>query len=642
MNQWGFYIGLSHEQGEFIYQAAFVAAIAVRSWIFLQTCAGKGLPLSAASEIMGFSFLSFLLATRLSTLSADGWVTWLNHGIFTSGRSVAGGLLFGLGGFLLASWWYRARWCRIDLLAVAVPLALAVQRLGCLAVGCCFGQSQTGWPGVIYPACSPAGHSQIDLGLLSMQDTWSLAVVPVPLLLIAGYVGIAVLMHFMYRHGSKIHRPVFLGLTLFFVLHFLVDFVRVGFNQTAFGEEVVGLKKIQWAEAILALTFLVFYLKKTGVTDLTAVNVPRYRRIVLIGFCTVAVFLFRSAWNKEDWYALGVNALPFVLFSVLPFAQLRFRWYRIALASLFVLYLKQGFPLIAQIHPHANLWALPDTGRYIYNQFSAGMGSETLEHYHAHKSVYSSGCGTPGWHTVGDGPIYQNRIKTGAFNYGRVLQYGNYRKQEWIFGANLGKVTEFEGDTNAGKYVFMQNRSVPPRIDWIGGVSGMYRYDGKWLGAGLGFQSGMYHPSHRIYENTAEGKKYPTFRIVPLYSFRLGNPRWFYYYLQSNGDFERNLSFHRAMFLSEMGIGTGMGLRNGSYLRLGLQVADENNTSAVVDLRLNFQQQFGVSFKFSADNTSERYFASGGVIYRLGFRPVSVQNQSVEYRMYHFDIAPRK
>ncbi len=49
----------------------------------------------------------------------------------------------------------------LDILAIALGLALAFGRIGCFMNGCCFGQPTEGWWGVRFPYNSPAYYSQV-------------------------------------------------------------------------------------------------------------------------------------------------------------------------------------------------------------------------------------------------------------------------------------------------------------------------------------------------------------------------------------------------------------------------------------------------------------------------------------------------
>ncbi len=87
----------------------------------------------------------------------------------------------------------------LDRAAMAVPLGLAVGRLGCFFAGCCFGAPTDSPLGVVFPPGSDASVAQAKLGTLAGRALWSHPVHPTQLYEAAGALLIAATVAFFVR-----------------------------------------------------------------------------------------------------------------------------------------------------------------------------------------------------------------------------------------------------------------------------------------------------------------------------------------------------------------------------------------------------------------------------------------------------------
>lgn len=89
------------------------------------------------------------IGAKAAYLFAEGWIHWADYSAhpvlvwrqWLTGKSVTGALLGGYGSVELVKWLTGYRSATGDLFAVIAPLGLALGRVGCLASGCCLGQS---------------------------------------------------------------------------------------------------------------------------------------------------------------------------------------------------------------------------------------------------------------------------------------------------------------------------------------------------------------------------------------------------------------------------------------------------------------------------------------------------------------------
>lgn len=115
----------------------------------------------------------------------------------------------------------------LDRAAMAVPLGLAVGRLGCFFAGCCFGAPTPSALGVVFPPGSDASAAQAKAGLLASRSLWSLPVHPTQLYEAAGALVLAATVAFVVRPRQRRHGESFLAFcTGYASLRFGLEFLR--------------------------------------------------------------------------------------------------------------------------------------------------------------------------------------------------------------------------------------------------------------------------------------------------------------------------------------------------------------------------------------------------------------------------------
>jgi prolipoprotein diacylglyceryltransferase len=106
-------------------------------------------------------------------------------------KTVLGGIIGVFTGAFLAKSWLKFNRPVLDTLAVAMPISMAISRIGCLMAGCCYG-TPTSLPwGIRYRAASHVFDAHLAHGWVHPGDMTSLAVHPAQLYQVAGCLLIA-------------------------------------------------------------------------------------------------------------------------------------------------------------------------------------------------------------------------------------------------------------------------------------------------------------------------------------------------------------------------------------------------------------------------------------------------------------------
>lgn len=202
------------------------------------------------------TLLLFILGTKLIAGSGADWrALWLT-GAWPPGaaRSVLGGLLGAAIGTeaLRCALGFADR--RVyDAFALPFAVGLAVQGVGCLLAGCCFGTlAGLGAPGVTYAAHTAPWAWQVARGLLTLDAPRSLPVVPVQAgqILLCGLIASGLILTRRSRRLADVPGGQWLlAVGLFAAGRFGLEFWRDGAGDVMGAGAWRGLKLVQWGLA---------------------------------------------------------------------------------------------------------------------------------------------------------------------------------------------------------------------------------------------------------------------------------------------------------------------------------------------------------------------------------------------------------
>lgn len=214
--------------GGLFFALTYLAAFLVAAGMMIHEGIRKGYPRSAWLVIILTAVIFFIIGDKVFTYSPEQWAQVFTRFHFpeTDKKTVLGGIAGLFTGLLLAKAWLRFNRPVLDTLAIAMPLAMAISRIGCLMAGCCFGTPTKLPCGIQYDAASWACHVHQSQGLIRLNDETSLVVHPVQIYQVIGCLLIA---FFVWRTRKqwKSNGSLFVfSLLCYVVLRFFVEFVR--------------------------------------------------------------------------------------------------------------------------------------------------------------------------------------------------------------------------------------------------------------------------------------------------------------------------------------------------------------------------------------------------------------------------------
>jgi prolipoprotein diacylglyceryltransferase len=326
-------IGTAH--GGMFFSLTYLAAFLLGASIMICVGFKRGYPKDQWLLIILTGVLFFILGDRIFTYSPAQWTEVFTRFDFpdTDKKTVLGGITGLFAGILLAKSWLRFKGPVLDTMAIALPLAMAVSRIGCLMAGCCFG-TPTNLPwGIQYDAASLVYHVHLEQGLVQFHDKLSLAVHPAQLYQVIGCLLIAFLVRKSRKHWKSGGSLFLFSVIGYAVLRFLVEFVRAPESNFFTGQFFWGLKIIQWLilGAVLPGLIILFFKEKfakilisdsshhsaLAVKDkrnLTSKNhISDLRQVILTILLSIFVLVIRKWFDPLEISVIVIFLLPVVI-----------------------------------------------------------------------------------------------------------------------------------------------------------------------------------------------------------------------------------------------------------------------------------------------------------------------------------------
>ncbi len=588
------------------YELFYSLSLAVTLAILLYEGYKRDYPLLKWILLLVMTRLSFIAGTKLVTLSPEEWTFLLTQFRLPEapGKSLLGGLLFGgatlLGGYHLLKFKQNIT----DAFALALPIGIAIQRTGCFLTGCCFGKTSVFPWAVKYPVNTLPHFHQFNDGLLSTNESFSLAVHPVQLYEMLFLITSAFILFYLRKRLKKTGNLFLLSITLILVVRFITEFFRDVHAHTIGGKVFGVFNATQLVLLPLIPVLFLCFLKreKSGASGESAhpSNDIGMASTLLI-LISVAIF-FRAI---RDWFLFPeIVAILIILISAVFIAIIRLfsrfrlspsRWFCLAGFTLPLLFMAQTLPFNKEDSVYIKR----------YKSLKVGYASGNFEN--SHNIGHGSGCDR-----VSQTEYFTQDYTLGAAGL-EITELNSKKKQQLNYGINA----------MSGHHLETRISDYREKEKTLFGVNPYIKLDKNWIGIGGGLHLGnlTYITENRQKEGSGrpESGSLNSFIFPQLY-LRFGPRRWFF------ADYHLADHFPSALpgFGQQIGIGTGLGTNNGTNVRFGFNTNDITYASGYLPVKnrvvLEPMILWGKLYRWDVEYPKTNYQFSMGVSYRFGFR----------------------
>jgi prolipoprotein diacylglyceryltransferase len=556
------------------FSITYLGAILVAAGIMIHQGFKKKYPMSTWLLIILSGVLFFIIGTKSATYTPQQWIQVLTRFQFpnANGKTILGGIVGLFTGIFIAKNFLRFKGPVLDTLAVALPVGMAISRIGCLLGGCCFGTpTHLPW-GIQYDAASSAYEVHLAEGLIHLHDKSSLAVHPAQLYQVIGCLIIAFVVWRTRKHWKSEGNLFLFSVLCYLVLRFFVEFVRAPETNFFAGHLFMGLKIIQWfiLGAILPGLLILFF-KEEKAKILILKSLPG--RQAGLRLCAFAV-KEKENFVKQTY----VSDLRQIIFTVLLsiFILAGRKWFDLLELSTIILlfviviitfsikfYQKYSVPGFRWVVPVLLVFSfsfmaqksIPDRNKGEKITFTEiGITGQVGKYYDELQRVGPFICGHPSFETI-------NRQSVKFYQTGMNVSYniwqGRYKK--YTFGGRLFLGNEVPEQTN------ISSGEGP-----VYGITPYTSLDWHWFGLRIGLSVGHMKipvgmPESALDEGDIISKGYSWTAFSPSLGLRLGPSDILYFESSFPGLFPYMTPY--PTFFA--GFGTGLGKTDGTKLAFG-------------------------------------------------------------------------
>jgi prolipoprotein diacylglyceryltransferase len=550
--------------GQFFYDLFYQISFLLVLIIYLIEGYKRKFPSSTWLLVIVTVYLFFIIGSKFGAITPEDFRYFTKNFQFPASynKNVIGALFFGFIGIGFAKMLLRIRYPVLDAFAIAMPFGLAVQRIGCLMVGCCYG-NETHLPWAIqYGVHSPAFLSQYFSHQQGLHDQLSLSIHPVPLYFIISSLLIGVTL-IVFRHRWK--RPgnlALFGFLLLFACRFVIEFFRDPHSNGSFqGNYFLGLKIVQiiCIIVVIALLVVIRIREKQAVAKSYPAepNHPLHNSLYLL-ILSALLYVTRSWFSEVEFQVLLITLVPAVL-SVT--GQLITSYYstsvRLSTAALMLL----SLILMSQKNPH--------TEDKSYRSIRVGYSNGNYKTYH--DMGYGSGCDRVSYNQE-----FKQNYNLGGVGYS-IIKIDSTKVLEYGLNAYVGSQTEKSLTTGVS------------HVNSINGINPFTNVDIKWVGGGLGFHLGSLRLTPFSWYQDVPNPIMPetgtinTF-LYPQVYLRIGPEKIIYVSYHLGDQFPAPFP----TFYNYVEIGSRLGLNNGFRVSMGSSLYGSFMLKGKIPIRNNF------------------------------------------------------
>jgi len=306
-----------------VYGFFYILGIGAAAAMVIADGARRRLALLPLLTLMGWAVGGGIIGSKLLVIPLEQWAPALSAGGIpdTTAKTYLGGVLGGTLAVLAVRRLMKFRAPMADSFALALPVGLAIGRIGCFIGGCCFGSATTLPWSVTYPAHTHPHAKQAAAGLIDAAAPSTLAVHPTQLYELV-FLAALVLLLLRIRPRLRNHGSLFLlSIGSYGAFRFAEEFFRHG------GTIYAGLSALQWGMLLcVPLLFAALWRRERKVRSVPiacwTTNRPANRFLVVcvLGLAALAVAA-RSWFTELEMAAWAMAAAPALLCAAMAAAR---------------------------------------------------------------------------------------------------------------------------------------------------------------------------------------------------------------------------------------------------------------------------------------------------------------------------------
>jgi hypothetical protein len=585
---------LRTDHPQFYYDLFYQLSSLIVILIFLVEGSRRNLPWISLLLIAVTSRIFLIAGSKLAGINADDLHFFAQHFSFPPehSKNMAGALLFGLIGLGLSKLILRIKYPILDVFAIATPFGMAIQRIGCLITGCCFGIETSSPLGIQYGTNSPAFFHEFTSGRVNFANQLSLHIHPVPLYFIISSLLIGIVLLRFRNYWKRPGNLALSGMVILLLSWFMIEFFRDPLsNGTFLGGLFGGLKRIQmiYLGLIPLLILIIFIREKKSVQTIVEIqeNHPVHNSLYLLMLLAL-IFITRNWYSPTEFSTLLFVLIP-ASFGVV--VQIIRHYYtpqvRVTVAFLTLL----SFILMSQ--------TLPENEKKTYQSVKIGYSGGNFETYH------NIGIGE-GCDRMSQSQSFYQKYKMMGIGYS-MTQEQNKKILEYGLNGYFGSHDELAQTTKI------------KTTDIIFGINPFIKYDMKWFGIGGGLHLGNIQFSPADWTEEAQ-EKLPTTGtrkspVLPQGYFRFGPKHIAFISYKFADQFP---SPFPGMY-QNLELGSGFGQKNGFNLRFGTFFNGSYLTATIPIRNKVVIEPLYEWFSASSPNPNQYQF-SIGLHYRFGHK----------------------
>jgi prolipoprotein diacylglyceryltransferase len=591
---------LPSPHGHPYYEASQLAALVVYVALLLAQGQRRGYPWRRWLPLVATSTLALIIGCQLVALPPSSWLGWLwgNTSLVAAVAEGPRSILGGATASLLAVVAVRRAlgfrgWGVLDAFGAPLCWALAVQCVGCLLVGCCWGEATLGssWGLAYGPGTLPYLVQQAK-GLLPVGAAHSLPLVPVQLLALLLCMGAGLVLHAVRRRaGWPPGSRYLLALGLLMLTRFVIDFWRDPASEPLGGQALAlagcTLLQVQWLMllgAVLALGSWAWLARQPRSVSIPIQTEGGQPMLVVLGLLAATTRLAPSTLSVAETLLLQALLLAVLLAEartgLLALGRQIPRLVGLPLGAVLAIALVAG---TAQA-PAPQSAPAPDAPTETIT-LSGGV----LGNYHeAQEDILESNQGCSGKQPL----VLQQRVRAAGAEVAFATTSSPTHSSTWGGGIWLGEQrVAIQPQPTTSSRRFIRNDTT---IRYFMSDIHLYKeahFGHDWLstGARLGVHVGTLGYFSYFDSGNARGTTF----LMPEFMLSLGNPRLLY----GQADFCYGAENTLGAYTMRVSLGSGLGQVGGNTLLAGYAHSPHypSPSLAFVSARLHLPSSMGLS-----------------------------------------------